>query len=108
MPGQLRQTRNQSLNRSGISPGSCEPVPANSTETGHLRAWVRRDRDGWCPVTVDLPFCQWILLVRRVLPPKFARFGIILRVMSVAEAAERVEPTRTRSYLPRRLHKPPL
>ena len=61
-----------------------------------------------CPVTVDLPFCQWILLVRRVLPLKFARFGIILRVMSVAEAAERVEPTRTRSYLPRRLHKPPL
>jgi hypothetical protein len=27
-----------------------------------------------CPVTVDLPFCQWILFVRRVLPPKFARF----------------------------------
>ena len=59
---------------------------------------------GRCPVTVDLPFCQWILLVRRVLPLKFALFGIILRVMSVAEAAERVEPTRTRSYLPRRLH----
>ena len=24
---------------------------------------------GVCPVTVDLPFCQWILIVRRILPP---------------------------------------
>jgi hypothetical protein len=38
-------------------------------------------------VTVDLPFCQWILLVRRVLPPKFARFGIIDVI-----TAEQVKP----------------
>jgi len=40
--------------------------------------------------------------------PAAGMFQLFLEQEGLAEAAERVEPTHTRSYLPRRLHKPPL
>jgi len=55
-----------------LANGQVSSMSSGQTK-GDLTHWldrrVARARWPYCPVTVDLPFCQWILLVRHVLPP---------------------------------------